>query len=150
MGLIPLLPTYEYGLIHLQMPIMDGGSATTLIRKVETTNRTSFRQGQPANSIVKCQSRVPIFAISASLEEGKRLEYIQRGCDGGIMKPVDFKRLEILIKGITDVEVRKCETYTPGKWGVGGWFFYEPSEGKPDVSIGKRLSITPRGSPGWE
>ena len=138
----------EYGLIYCQMPIMDGGSATTLIRKVEVTSKTSFGQGEPADSIARCQrSRVPIFVISASLVEGKRLEYIETGFDGWIMKPVDFKRLEVLIKGITDVEVRRCETYTPGKWGIGGWFFCEPRAGKADVSIGRRLSITPGGWP---
>lgn len=125
---------------------MDGRSATMLIRNVEATSKNSFCEDQPGDSTARCKrKRIPIFAISASLVEGKRLEYIETGFDGWIMKPVDFQRLEVLIKGITDIEVRKCETYTPGKWDVGGWFLYEPSEGKGDVSIGSRLSIAPGG-----
>ena len=127
---------------------MDGGSATRLIRQVEAASKNSICQGQPADDTARCKrSRIPIFAISASLVEGKRLEYIETGFDGWIMKPVDFKRLEVLIKGITDVEARRCETYIPGNWVAGGWFFCEPSEGESDMSIDKRLSITPGGWP---
>ena len=66
--------------------------------------------------------RVPMFAVSASLVEEKRQRYIEAGFDGWILKPVDFKRVDLLLKGIVDEEVRNQALYQPGKWEQGGWF----------------------------
>ena len=77
----------------------------------------------------KHNGRVPIFAVSASLVEKERGKYIQTGFDGWILKPVDFKRVDLLLKGVTDPESRNSCLYEPGKWERGGWF----DKRKPDA-----------------
>jgi len=42
--------------------------------------------------------------------------------DGWILKPIDFKRLDIILKGVTDSSQREQDTYRPGcSWEIGGW-----------------------------
>jgi len=65
---------------------------------------------------------VPIFAVSASLVERERQTYINAGFDGWILKPIDFKRLNTLLKGIVDDNTRNSCLYKPGEWERGGWF----------------------------
>lgn len=134
---------------------MDGGAATAIIRQIEMSRQNPCRSAQPRSDMSqRGKSRIPIFAISASLVESKRQEYIETGFDGWLLKPVDFKRLGLLIEGIWDEEVRKQERYMPGQWGLGGWFVQEsgePSDGSDSTvqyaSVGRRLSITPGGWP---
>lgn len=66
--------------------------------------------------------RVPIFAVSASLVERERQTYINAGFDGWILKPIDFKRLNILLLGIVDNDTRNSCLYEAGQWERGGWF----------------------------
>jgi CheY-like chemotaxis protein len=66
--------------------------------------------------------RIPIFAVSASLVEREYQTYIDAGFDGWILKPIDFKRLGILLEGIVDEEVRNTCLYRTGEWERGGWF----------------------------
>lgn len=66
--------------------------------------------------------RVPIFAVSASLVERERQTYINAGFDGWILKPIDFKRLNVLLLGIVENDTRKSCLYYPGGWEKGGWF----------------------------
>lgn len=87
------------------MPILDGLKATELIR----ANRTR-------------KSRVPIFAVSASLLETKMDEYISVGFDGWVLKPVDLNNITRLLQGVYDAAARARATYTPGVWLRGGWF----------------------------
>jgi len=136
------------------MPILDGGAATAIIRQVEMSRQTQYRSAQPDDMPRRGKSRVPIFAISASLVEDKRQEYMETGFDGWLLKPVDFKRLQALMDGIEDEELRKQEIYKPGQWEIGGWFIQESGEpsgggdGKvQDAGLGIRLSITPGGWP---
>jgi len=57
---------------------------------------------------------VSIFAVSASLEEVQR-EYMESLDMGGwIQKPIDFKRINVILKGITNREQQ-----APGS--VGSW-----------------------------
>jgi hypothetical protein len=72
--------------------------------------------------------RVPVFAVSASLIEKNRKQYIDAGFDGWILKPIDFKRLAVLLSGIVEKETRESCLYKPGKWEKGGWF----SRNQPD------------------
>jgi len=79
---------------------------------------------------------------------------METGFDGWLLKPVDFKRLQLLIQGIEDEELRKQEKYTPGKWGIGGWFIRDSGETSDGggskvhyASLGKRVSIMPGGWP---
>lgn len=104
------------------MPIVDGLTSTKMIRSYEKSNPSSSLSTRAA-----INGRVPIFAVSASLVEKERQIYIDAGFDGWILKPVDFKRLSILLSGIVEESTRAEALYQPGAWEKGGWFGkYQP------------------------
>lgn len=101
------------------MPILDGFEATERIREFEKTERSAslFRRLSQ-----KLNGRIPIFAVSASLIEQQYDELCDLGMDGWILKPIDFKRLDIILKGVTDLSQRNLDLYRPGcSWEIGGW-----------------------------
>jgi CheY-like chemotaxis protein len=104
-------PTFfDVVLMDMQMPIVDGLTVTKMIR--------SFEKTHPQNSLsprAATNGRVPIFAVSASLERERQI-YIDGGFDGWILKPVDFKRLNALLLGIVEEETRNAHLYQPGRW----------------------------------
>lgn len=100
------------------MPIVDGLTSTKMIR--------SFEKSRPSGGL---SARVPIFAVSASLVERNREQYIEAGFDGWILKPIDFKRLKLLLTGILEQDARNQAVYKQGKWERGGWF----TTGQPSV-----------------
>ena len=103
------------------MPILVGFEATQRIRQVEeqlskSNSNTNMRLSRRLNG------RIPIFAISASLVESQVEELLRYGIDGWILKPVDFKRLNIILQGILDTSQRQKDVYQPGyNWESGGW-----------------------------
>lgn len=99
------------------MPIVDGLTSTKMIRSFEHSRTESHLSPRAA-----ANGRVPIFAVSASLLEREKQKYIEAGFDGWILKPIDFKRLNVLMTGIVDESVRNSCLYTPGDWEAGGWF----------------------------
>ncbi|KAI9863213.1 MAG: Light-sensor Protein kinase [Trichoglossum hirsutum] len=108
-------------LMDIQMPIVDGIAATKIIRNHE-------RQQPPP------QPRIPILAVSASLQESHRGEYVADGLDGWILKPVNFRRLEALMSGVKEGVWRKREVYREGRWDEGGWFSSGGDEGEEEGS----------------
>jgi PAS domain S-box-containing protein len=69
--------TYDLILMDVQMPVLDGVAATTMIRKAEAaTNR-----------------RVPIIAVTAHALQGDRERFLEAGMDGYIEKPIRPDRL---------------------------------------------------------
>ena len=99
------------------MPIIDGESSTRMIRSFEKEHlQTCLSPRALVNG------RVPILAVSASLVERDREKYINAGFDGWVLKPIDFKRLYVLLAGTVDYEARKPCIYQPGGWECGGWF----------------------------
>jgi CheY-like chemotaxis protein len=108
---------FDVILMDLQMPIVDGFSSTKMIRSHEKSHGESC-----LSSRAKILGRVPIFAVSASLVEKEYDKYVSTGFDGWILKPLNIKRVEILLRGIIDEEVRNECLYEPGKWEQGGWF----------------------------
>jgi len=98
------------------MPLVDGAKATRLIREFEVMS--SPRIAQRAASY----GRVPIIAVSASLSEQRKDEYVDIGFDGWILKPIDFKRLETILSAMQDEELREQLLYSRGSWETGGWF----------------------------
>jgi CheY-like chemotaxis protein len=94
-----------------QMPIVDGFGSTKMIRE---------------HALASGSGRVPIFAVSASLMERDRQSYVECGFDGWIMKPIDFQRVNRLLKGVRAGEARNESVYQPGSWEKGGWFEMEP------------------------
>jgi light-regulated signal transduction histidine kinase (bacteriophytochrome)/DNA-binding response OmpR family regulator len=121
-----LASTLSYADHFHQMPIVDGFSSTKMIRSFEKTHSTTCLSRR-----ARLNSRIPVFAVSASLVEKEKQKYVDTGFDGWILKPVDFKRVGLLLKGIIDDEARNECLYRPGKWEQGGWFEDRPSQ--PDV-----------------
>lgn len=99
------------------MPIVDGLTSTKMIRSYEKTHPNDRFLDRAALT-----GRVPIFVVSASLIEKDRQSYIDAGFDGWILKPIDFKRLVVLLAGIVGEETRASCLYKPGEWEKGGWF----------------------------
>lgn len=99
------------------MPIVDGLTSTKMIRSYEKSHPDSKFSPRALSN-----GRVPIFAVSASLVERERQTYINAGFDGWILKPIDFKRLNIILQGIVDDKIRNSCLYQPGEWERGGWF----------------------------
>lgn len=106
------------------MPIVDGLTSTKMIRSFEKSCDT-----KSLSKRAELNGRVPIFAVSASLIEKNREEYISAGFDGWILKPIDFKRLGVLLSGIVEEQTRESCLYEPGEWERGGWFCMR----QPDV-----------------
>jgi len=98
------------------MPIVDGLTSTKMIRSFEKTHRDVYSPRAALNG------RIPIIAVSASLIERKRQEYVDAGFDAWILKPISFPRLNELMAAIVDSNIRKSCLYNPGEWEKGGWF----------------------------
>ncbi|KAF8839543.1 hypothetical protein BDN67DRAFT_748905 [Paxillus ammoniavirescens] len=108
-------------LMDIMMPILNGFESTERIREVET--KTPLGPASIRRPSLELNGRMPIFAVSASLLERQRAELVDRGFDGWILKPIDFARLRVLLKGITDPAQRTPNVYKPGcDWELGGWF----------------------------
>jgi CheY-like chemotaxis protein len=78
----------------------------------------------PVSKRASAYGRLPIIAVSASLVEQNREEYIECGFDGWMLKPIDFKRLEEILATVEYEKGRKELLYGNGNvvWGMGGWF----------------------------
>ncbi|KAK0668485.1 putative signal transduction histidine-protein kinase [Cercophora samala] len=110
---------YDVVLMDMQMPIVDGLTSTKMIRSFETLSSSGVPE---LSAIARNHGRIPIIAVSASLVEREKETYVEAGFDGWILKPIDFKRLEELLRGIVDDGVRERALYVPGEWERGGWF----------------------------
>lgn len=99
------------------MPIANGFESTCMIRAFEKETNP------PASNRASVYGRLPIIAVSASLEEQKREEYIECGFDGWILKPIDFKKLEEILASVNDDGKREKLLYGNENvvWGKGGW-----------------------------
>ncbi|KZV68824.1 hypothetical protein PENSPDRAFT_686959 [Peniophora sp. CONT] len=122
-------------LMDVQMPILNGLEATERIRELEVS---SLPRKNRASHILN--GRIPIFAVSASLLERQRSELAATGLDGWILKPIDFKRLNLLLQGITDTEQRARDEYrVGGSWEAGGWF-PRPEKKEPSRTDGDKVA----------
>lgn len=99
------------------MPIVDGLTSTKMIREFERSE-----EHHKLSAAASSHGRIPIFAVSASLVEREKDTYIQAGFDGWVLKPIDFKRLETLLLGISDDKTRHEALYVISHWERGGWF----------------------------
>lgn len=73
-------------LMDLQMPVLDGFTATSIIRRTENI------------------CRVPVVAVSAQSTEDFVAAARRVGCDHFVAKPVDFDHLLELVRECTDGE----------------------------------------------
>ncbi|KAL1745398.1 phytochrome-like protein [Schizophyllum fasciatum] len=128
-GLDKIIEDREFDaiLMDIQMPILNGFEATERIREVEKGNAS---QSQPASDRLnsfRLNGRIPIFAVSASLQEQQYEELKNYGLDGWILKPINFKRLSTILHGIVDIHQRQADLYAPGHvWEEGGWLVPSP------------------------
>jgi CheY-like chemotaxis protein len=109
------------------MPIVDGLTSTKMIRSYEKTHINIY---SPRAAFC---GRLPIIAVSASLIEKERQQYIDAGFDAWILKPISFVRLGQLMAGVVDTKIREGCLYEPGQWERGGWF-HMGEKGAEDVS----------------
>ena len=59
------------------------------------------------------------------------------GLDGWILKPVDFKRMFTILRGIIDPEQRKKDLYDTNRdWEFGGWLTNPRDDDGPDKGDG--------------
>ena len=99
------------------MPLLNGFEATERIRGFEQTRESNSHRASH-----KINGRIPIFAVSASLFEDQQEELLKLGFDGWILKPIDFKRLRVILRGVVDTVQRAKDVYQPNcNWEVGGW-----------------------------
>lgn len=98
------------------MPLLNGYEATKRIRALEQDKDIIDRVSHKVNG------RLPIFAVSASLFETQHEELYALGMDGWILKPIDFKRLRTILRGIVDPSQREKDVYhSTANWEIGGW-----------------------------
>lgn len=113
--------------MDLSMPLLNGYESTERIREVEKESPPSPENQRLSFAL---NGRIPILAVSASLYEQQRSKLSDAGMDGWILKPIDFKRLATILKGVTDLTQRECDRYRSGyNWEVGGWLALENSSG---------------------
>ncbi|KAF8895314.1 hypothetical protein BD779DRAFT_1498791 [Infundibulicybe gibba] len=120
--------SFDVVLMDIQMPILNGFEATRCIREHEKT--TPLKEPGSMRRSQRLHGRIPIFAVSASLLEKQRDELSEHGMDGWILKPIDFKRLHVILGGVNDLLQKERDVYRPGcSWEAGGWLKKEqPSE----------------------
>ncbi|KAI4178108.1 MAG: hypothetical protein L6R41_008536 [Letrouitia leprolyta] len=126
---------FDVVLMDMQMPIVNGLTSTKMIR--------SFAKSHPRSDIsprAALNGRIPIFAVSASLLEREKDDYIDAGFDGWILKPIDFSRLSVLLSGIVEEKTRQDCLYEPGQWERGGWFAMTPRDVFDDASTAPSAS----------
>ncbi len=75
---------FDLILMDVQMPEMDGLTATREIREME-----SGKKGIPPSSINRDVSRMPIIAMTAHALEGDRKRCLEAGMDDYVSKPID-------------------------------------------------------------
>ena len=88
---------------------------------------SSFPTSDHFEKVVAVVQRIPLEDdLSGSGSEGPKIQdrqkYIDSGFDGWILKPIDFKRVDHLLGGVHEDNVRDDSIYTAGMWGKGGWF----------------------------
>ncbi|KAF5380673.1 hypothetical protein D9757_007064 [Collybiopsis confluens] len=115
-------------LMDINMPILNGFEASEKIREVEL--RSPLPENRRPSFLLN--GRIPIFAVSASLYEQQRSKLSDAGMDGWILKPIDFKRLGVILKGVTDPSQRELDRYHPGcNWEIGGWLARTSTQNSP-------------------
>jgi light-regulated signal transduction histidine kinase (bacteriophytochrome)/CheY-like chemotaxis protein len=107
---------FDVILMDMQMPIVDGLTSTKMIRSFEKLHTNIY---SPRAALC---GRVPIIAVSASLIERDRQQYIDAGFDAWILKPIAFDRLNRLMAAVVDKNIREDCLYQSGAWEKGGWF----------------------------
>ncbi|KUJ09902.1 uncharacterized protein LY89DRAFT_760652 [Mollisia scopiformis] len=107
-------------LMDMKMPLVDGALSARMIRFWE--KESQLRPPSDGREVQSPKQRVPIIAVASEIDNDSRFEYIQSGFDGWALKPLDFRRLDLMLQGVKDAGMRRDSLYVPGQEN-GGWFF---------------------------
>jgi len=110
-------PNYQAVLMDIQMPVMDGYTATHEIRKWEEAE--AIRNPQSA-------IRIPIIAMTANAMAGDREKAIEAGMNDHVAKPIDVKQLFSCL----------------GQWIQPGVRGFEPLEEIPSVPLEASVAVS--------
>ena len=113
---------YDLVLMDVQMPVMDGMTATREIRKRELAG-----SGDPAGSF---SSHLPIIAMTANAVQGDREDCLKVGMDDYLQKPVSLQGLEDMLEKWLPQEAAENETVDAGLLNKSG-------EGASSAALGK-------------
>jgi hypothetical protein len=76
----------------------------------------------PSGMPLRTPKRLPIFAVSSSLDQHTKEELLEAGFDGWLSKPIDFQRLDIILKGAKCKRSREEGQNRTEDFKAGGWF----------------------------
>jgi two-component system, sensor histidine kinase and response regulator len=98
---------YDAVLMDVQMPVMDGYTATRKIREWETEVRGQKTEDKKEDSALSRQfSELPIIAMTAHAMAGDEVKSLQAGMNGHVTKPIDpdqlFATLQQWIKPVAE------------------------------------------------
>lgn len=80
--------------------------------------------------------RLPVIAVSASIDEHHRPSLEQAGLCGFLNKPVSFQRLREIMLGVVDADGRKKTLYEVGLFQRGGWLRDVSTQSSSNTSVG--------------
>jgi hypothetical protein len=111
------LSSEDYFTLPLSPPNSDVASQYNSLAPLSA----SSSKKEPADR-AQITGRVPIFAVSASLNQHTQESLSAAGFDGWLSKPIDFKRLGVVLEGVGSREARIQAKSAPGDFKRGGWF----------------------------
>jgi hypothetical protein len=111
------LASRDYFQLPLSPPISDTTSRQSSLAPLSTSPSVTRGTQRPRKS-----DRVPIFAVSASLDQHTQESLAGAGFDGWLSKPIDFKRLYVILQGVMSPESRVQRISATGDFARGGWF----------------------------
>jgi CheY-like chemotaxis protein len=94
----------------------------TLKRSFTLHNLHSISPAQTFNTRPPAIPHIPIFAVSANLDQHSQDGLKAVGFDGWLPKPIDFTRLGVILRGPGCSVARAEGVCTPGGCKQGGWF----------------------------
>lgn len=74
------------------------------------------------SSASRISQHIPIFAVSANLNQYSQETLEAAGFDGWVPKPIDFKMLDLFLKGSHNQSCREEGKVKPANSRAGGWF----------------------------
>ena len=83
---IAKLHTPDIIFTDIRMPVMDGNTAVKQIKKIPEL------------------SKIPIIAVSASVQDEQKQDSIDAGCDGFLSKPVEYQKVVDVLKNYLELE----------------------------------------------